>query len=149
MLRMLTDQARSKSELVAENARYASATHHSVPTGETTRLCQNGSDAPSASGQDGSSMQASAFHRSARDAPPLASPGIQALLEIQVQRSLCQTKDLTRDHLLDQGDGNQQSTVGRAERIRGELLKLGLHVSKRTIQKYMRSVRTARPGGQK
>jgi putative transposase len=25
-----------------------------------------------------------------------------------------------------------------AERIRGELLKLGLHVSKRTIQKYMR-----------
>jgi hypothetical protein len=35
-----------------------------------------------------------------------------------------------------------------AERLRGELLKLGLHVSKRTIQKYMRSVRTARPGGQ-
>jgi transposase InsO family protein len=36
-----------------------------------------------------------------------------------------------------------------AERIRGELLKLGLHVCKRTIQKYMRSVRTTRPGGQK
>jgi putative transposase len=36
-----------------------------------------------------------------------------------------------------------------AERIRGELLKLGLHVCKRTIQKYMRSVRTARSGGQK
>jgi len=28
-----------------------------------------------------------------------------------------------------------------AERIRGELLKLGMHVCKRTIQKYMRSVR--------
>src|SRR5512142_1867836 len=32
-----------------------------------------------------------------------------------------------------------------AERIRGELLKLGIHVCKRTIQKYMRQVRTTRP----
>ncbi len=36
-----------------------------------------------------------------------------------------------------------------AERIRGELLKLGLHVCKRTIQKYMRGVRTKPPRGQK
>jgi hypothetical protein len=50
--------------------------------------------------------------RSARDAPAVASPGIQTLLERQVQRSLYQTKDLSRDHLLDQGDGRQQSTVG-------------------------------------
>jgi putative transposase len=35
-----------------------------------------------------------------------------------------------------------------AERIRGELLKLGIHVSKRTIQKYMRQARPARPTGQ-
>ncbi len=35
-----------------------------------------------------------------------------------------------------------------AERIRGELLKLGMHVCKRTIQKYMRPVRTRRPRGQ-
>jgi hypothetical protein len=35
-----------------------------------------------------------------------------------------------------------------AERIRGELLKLGLHVCKRTIQKYVRAVRTSRPRGQ-
>jgi putative transposase len=31
-----------------------------------------------------------------------------------------------------------------AERIRGELLKVGIHVCKRTIQKYMRAVRTTR-----
>ena len=40
--------------------------------------------------------------------------------------------------------------VGRlwgAERIRGELLKLGIKVSKRTIQKYMRSVRGRNGGG--
>ncbi len=35
-----------------------------------------------------------------------------------------------------------------AERIRGELLKLGIRVCKRTIQKYMRQVRTSRPRGQ-
>jgi putative transposase len=36
-----------------------------------------------------------------------------------------------------------------AERIRGELLKLGIRVCKRTIQKYMRQVRLPCPGGQK
>jgi Integrase core domain len=36
-----------------------------------------------------------------------------------------------------------------AERIRGELLKLGMHVCKRTIQKYMRHVRVPQPRGQK
>jgi putative transposase len=36
-----------------------------------------------------------------------------------------------------------------AERIRGEFLKLGIRVCKRTIQKYMRQVRTPQPRGQK
>ena len=36
-----------------------------------------------------------------------------------------------------------------AERIRGELLKLGMHVCKRTIQKYIRRVRPPQPRGQK
>jgi transposase InsO family protein len=36
-----------------------------------------------------------------------------------------------------------------AERIRGGLLKLGLRVCKRTIQKYMRGVRTQQPRGQR
>jgi transposase InsO family protein len=36
-----------------------------------------------------------------------------------------------------------------AERIRWELLKVGIRVAKRTIQKYMRSVRERRPGGQR
>ena len=35
-----------------------------------------------------------------------------------------------------------------AERIRGELLKLGIRVCKRTIQKDMRTVRTQQPQGQ-
>jgi putative transposase len=36
-----------------------------------------------------------------------------------------------------------------AERIRGELLKLGLKVSKRTVQRYMRAGRPRRPRGQR
>ena len=36
-----------------------------------------------------------------------------------------------------------------AERIRGELLKLGIYVCKRTIQKYVRHVRTPQPRGQR
>jgi len=36
-----------------------------------------------------------------------------------------------------------------AERIRGELLKLGMHVCKRTVQKYVRHFHAPRPGGQK
>jgi putative transposase len=35
-----------------------------------------------------------------------------------------------------------------AERIHGELLKLGIRVAKRTVQKYMRSTRTRPPSGQ-
>jgi len=35
-----------------------------------------------------------------------------------------------------------------AERIRGELLKLGIRVCKRTIQKYLRQMSTPRPRGQ-
>jgi putative transposase len=42
-----------------------------------------------------------------------------------------------------------QNLLWGAERIRGELLKLGFRVSKRTIQKYMRHVRSTRPRGQK
>jgi len=34
-----------------------------------------------------------------------------------------------------------------AERIRGELLKLGIRVGKRTVQRHMRAARTPRPGG--
>lgn len=37
----------------------------------------------------------------------------------------------------------------RAERIRGELLKLGVRVSKRTIQKYLTTSRRRRPPGQR
>jgi hypothetical protein len=43
----------------------------------------------------------------------------------------------------------RENRLWGAERIRGELLKLGIRVCKRTNQKYMRTVRTPRPRGQK
>ena len=43
----------------------------------------------------------------------------------------------------------KENRLWGAERIRGELLKLGIRVCKRTIQKYMRQVRTPQPRGQK
>jgi len=43
----------------------------------------------------------------------------------------------------------KENRLWGAERIRGELLKLGMRVCKRTIQKYMRQVRTPQPRGQK
>jgi hypothetical protein len=39
----------------------------------------------------------------------------------------------------------RENRLWGAERIRGELLKLGMHVCKRTIQKYIRGVRTHQP----
>jgi hypothetical protein len=44
-------------------------------------------------------------------------------------------------------DMAKRNRLWGAERIRGELLKLGVRVSKRTIQKYMKDVRS-RSGGQ-
>jgi len=43
----------------------------------------------------------------------------------------------------------RENRLWGAERIRGELLKLGMHVCKRTVQKYMRNVRRNHPPGQK
>ncbi len=46
------------------------------------------------------------------------------------------------------GEMATENRLWGAERIRGELLKLGIHVCKRTIQKYIRQVRTSQPRDQ-
>jgi transposase InsO family protein len=42
----------------------------------------------------------------------------------------------------------EENRLWGAERIRGELLKVGIRVAKRTVQRYMRAVRRHPPGGQ-
>jgi hypothetical protein len=120
MLGTLTDLVRSKSELVAENARYASAIDHPAAPGEAACLYQDGSDAPGPAGKNGTNLEASPRHCPARDAPAVAPPGLQALLEIQVEGSFPQAKTIPGDYLLDWG--RWQGTIGvfGAERIRAE-----------------------------
>jgi hypothetical protein len=50
--------------------------------------------------------------RSARYAPAVASSGISAVLEVQVQGSFCQTKDLRRNRGFNQGNGSAESPLG-------------------------------------
>ena len=64
-----------------------SATDHAAATGETACLYQNGSHTPGASGQDGSKLETSPPHCSARDAAAVASSRLQTLLEVQVEGS--------------------------------------------------------------
>src|SRR5258708_9018999 len=52
------------------------ATDYPPPKGQTTCLCQKGSDPPRASRKNGSDLETSPIHRPARDAPALASPGV-------------------------------------------------------------------------
>jgi hypothetical protein len=82
LLGTLTDLSRPKSELVAENARYASTTDHPASPGETACLYQDGSHAPGPAGKNDTHLETSTVHRSARDAPEVALPGLQALLEV-------------------------------------------------------------------
>ena len=42
----------------------------------------------------------------------------------------------------------RENRLWGADRIRGELLKLGIRVSKRTIQRYLAQSRSPRPAGQ-
>ncbi|HJX52641.1 MAG TPA: hypothetical protein VJ801_07750 [Polyangia bacterium] len=53
---------------------------------------------------------------------------------------------LARETIVLIRDMARRGRLWGAQRIQGELLKLGIRVSKRTIQKYMRGVRTRRGG---
>ena len=123
-------------------------THHPSSTDQTTGVHQDGSNPPGASGQSGSDLETSALARPARDA---SCAGIVSSFvcsgSTNRRRRSKKAKALARDDQLDQGDGSKQRLWG-AERIRGELLKLDIRVSKRTIQKYMKQVRPKRARGQ-
>ena len=95
------------------------ATDHPPTTGETTCLYQKGSDAPGSSGKNSSDLETGVVHRSARDVTAVASPGLQTLLEVQVEGSFSHTKDFPGNCGLDQGNGKGQPTVGsRADQRR-------------------------------
>src|SRR5215467_9791406 len=93
----------------------ASATHYSAATSETTCLHQDGPHAPGPVGKHSADLETGSLHRSARDASARAAPGLQTLVEVQVQGSFSQTKDRPGDRDLDQGDGKGQPILGSRE----------------------------------
>jgi hypothetical protein len=128
MLGTLTDLVRSKSELVAENARYASAIDHPAAPGEAACLYQDGSDAPGPAVKNGTNLETSPRHCPARDATAVAPPGLQALLEMPVEGSFSQAKTIPGDYLLDSGDGKGQSASSEQNGFVVNALSLGRHV---------------------
>jgi len=104
------EQVRTRSR-----ARASSKASHDPPqTGETTCLYQNGPDAPGSSveGWQGPASKRTSLVQE-DDTPTMASQGIQALLEIAVQSTFCQTKDLRRDRGLEKA--RWQATIDCGE----------------------------------
>jgi hypothetical protein len=123
--------------------------HSSEATSETASLHQDRPHPPRAFGKNGSDLEPSPLHCSTRDSAAVASGALSLVLEAQVQGCFSYAQGRCRNYRASSGRWRERIAVFGAERIRGELLKLGLQVCKRTIQKYMRGVRTKPPRGQK
>lgn len=61
LLGTFADMTRGKSELLAENARFATATGHPSSPNQTTGLQEKGSTSPGASEQDGPNLETGAL----------------------------------------------------------------------------------------
>jgi hypothetical protein len=124
------------------------AIDHPVVPGGAVCLYQDGSHAPGPAVKNGTNLETSPRHCPARDAPAVAPPGLQALLEIQVEGSFSQAKIILGDYLLDWGDGKGQSASSEQNGFVGTRSRWAFTCACRTIQKHMRAVRTTRPPGQ-
>ena len=121
--------------------------HPSSPN-QTTGLQEKRSASPGASGQDGSNLETGALPCPARDgsaasigSSSVCSPKRKSKAHSRKPRLSPETITLIKEMAVN-------NRLWGAERIRGELLKLDIRVSKRTIQKYMRHIRTTQPRGQ-
>jgi len=112
LLLTLTDLTRSKSELVAENALLR----------QQLIILRRQVKRPVCTKTDRMLLvllarmvrtwKQALFIVQEDDAPALASPGLQALLEVQVQGGFSQAKNIPGDRDLEQGDGEGQPTLG-------------------------------------
>ncbi len=144
---MLTDLTRSKSELVAENALLR----------QQLIILRRQMKRPACTKTDRMLLVLLArMVRTWKQALFLVQP--ETLLQWHRQgfklfwkyksRAIFATPKISAENVALIQEMARDNRLWGAERIRGELLKLGLHVCKRTIQKYMRQVRTTRPRGQ-
>jgi transposase InsO family protein len=123
------------------------ATGHPSSPNQTTGLQEKGSASPGASEQDGPNLETALF---------LVQPETLLRWHRELFRMFWRRKSKAQSRkprlspetitLIKEMAANNR--LWGAERIRGELLKLDIRVCKRTIQKYMRPVRTTQPRGQ-
>jgi hypothetical protein len=112
LLLTLTDQARSKSQLVAENALLR----------QQLIILRRQVNRPARTKTDRMLLvllarmvrtwKQALFIVQEDDAPAVASSGIATVLEVHIQSNYSHIKDLCRDRGLDSADGKGQSTVG-------------------------------------
>jgi putative transposase len=144
LLGMLADLARGKSELVAENALLR----------QQLIILRRQSKRPMCTKRDRSLLVLLArATRSWRQALLIVQPETLLRWHRQGFRLFWKHKSKATSHkpkvtgetIALIKDMAMNNLLWGAERIRGELLKLDIHVCKRTIQKYMRGVRSPRP----
>ncbi len=109
------------------------ATDLSASTGQTPRLPEHRPASAGAPGQDGSDLETNA----------LPGPAWKRKSKVHARKPRLSPETIS---LIKEMAAHNR--LWGAERIRGELLKLDIQVSKRTIQKYMRHSRSKRPSGQ-
>ena len=123
-------------------------TDYSPSTDQTTDIQEEGSAQFGTSDQDGPSMETGPLHCPAGDHPS-ASIVSSSVCSGSAHRGRIRESRGSRSKRSPSSRRWRQTTgVFGAECIRGELLKLDIRVSKRTIQKDMKPVRLKRPGGQ-
>jgi putative transposase len=147
MLLTLTDQARSKSELVAENALLR----------KPLIILRRQVKRPACTKMDRMLLVLLARAvRTWKQALSIVQPetllrwhrqGFQLYWKYKSRAAVSKPKIAAETVALIKEMARNNRLWG-AERIRGELLKLGIHVCKRTIQKYLRHARSPRRGGQ-
>ena len=147
MLRMLTDLARSKSELVAENALLR----------QQLIILRRQVKRPACTKTDRMLLVLLArLVRTWKQALFIVQPetllrwhrqGFQLFWEYK-SRTASLTPTISPETVSLIKEMARDNRLWGAERIRGELLKLDIRVCKRTIQKDMKQVRSSRPRGQ-
>src|SRR5262249_6137200 len=127
----------------------AKASDHPQAAGETAGIHQNRSHPPRPAGSGGSNLAASPHHSCNQTRGSRWHRELFRLYGKRRAKTSSYKPKVAAETIALIRQMAKDNQLWGAERIRGELLKLGLHVCKRTIQKYMRGVRTKPPRGQK
>ena len=109
----LADLARSKSELMAENALLRQQLIILKRQVKRPACTKTRSHPPRALSKGGSGMEANALSRSTRNPAALASGALPPVLEAQVKGLFSQAQGSCGNHRIDQGDGEGESALGR------------------------------------